>query len=88
MLKKSATVRNDIGIRSRAATLLIQKAREFSSSVHMGYNNTVVNCKSSLGVLSCPVDSGSVIDIITDGTDEEKALSAMIELVESGFTIY
>ena len=42
------------------------------------------NAKSVLSVLGACIKSGDTIEIVCEGKDEEKALEAMVELVESG----
>ena len=44
-----------------------------------------VNAKSLLGVLSLGIVGGTAIRIIADGTDEEVAVNALVELIESDF---
>ena len=44
-----------------------------------------VNAKSLLGVLSLGIVGGTNIRIIADGSDEEEAVSSLVELVKSGF---
>ncbi|MBQ2153198.1 MAG: HPr family phosphocarrier protein, partial [Clostridia bacterium] len=44
-----------------------------------------VNAKSLLGVLSLGIIGGTTIKIIADGSDEEKAVDSLVELVNSGF---
>ncbi|MBQ3408955.1 MAG: HPr family phosphocarrier protein [Clostridia bacterium] len=88
MQKTNAVVRNQVGLRSRAATIFVAKASEFTSSVHVQYNEKLINGKSLLGVLSCSVIGGATITIYTDGPDEEKAILELSELVETGFTDY
>ena len=45
-----------------------------------------VNAKSLLGILSLGIVGGTAIRIIADGTDEEQAVAALVELVDSGFS--
>ena len=44
-----------------------------------------VNAKSLLGVLSLGIAQGMTITLTANGTGEEEALKAMIELINSGF---
>jgi len=51
-------------------------------SIKNGYE---VDGKSILGVLSLAAINGSEIQVITKGSDAEKALKGILELIESGF---
>ncbi|MBR2745040.1 MAG: HPr family phosphocarrier protein [Clostridia bacterium] len=88
MQKRTVTVNNQIGIRARTATIFLQKAGEFESSVHIKYKTALVNGKSLLGILSAQILGGSEIEIWTDGADELAAADALVDLVNSGFIDY
>ena len=44
-----------------------------------------MNAKSLLGVLSLGITKGITITIIAEGSDEEQAVSDLIELISSNF---
>ena len=85
MCVKDVVINNQVGLHARPATFFIQKAHEFKSTVWVEKEERRVNAKSLLGVLSLGIVGGTQIRIIVDGPDEEVALSALVELVESGF---
>ncbi|MEE0928333.1 MAG: HPr family phosphocarrier protein [Acutalibacteraceae bacterium] len=85
MCVKDVVINNQVGLHARPATFFIQKANEFKSTVWVEKEERRVNAKSLLGVLSLGIVGGTQIRIIVDGPDEEVALSALVELVESGF---
>lgn len=86
MFVKDVTVQNQVGLHARPATFFIQKANEFKSSIWVEKEGRRVNAKSLLGVLSLGIVGGATIKIIADGTDEQAAVEALVELVDSGFT--
>ena len=45
----------------------------------------IQNAKSLLGVLSLGIVKGTKITLIADGSDEEDAVKALVELVEDNF---
>ena len=85
MCVKDVVISNQVGLHARPATFFIQKANEFKSTVWVVKEERRVNAKSLLGVLSLGIVGGTEIRIIVDGSDEEAALAALVELVESGF---
>lgn len=85
MCVKDVVINNQVGLHARPATFFIQKANEFKSTVWVEKEERRVNAKSLLGVLSLGIVGGTEIRIIVDGSDEEAALGALVELVESGF---
>ena len=85
MFMKDVVVQNQVGLHARPATFFIQKANEFKSSIWIEKEERRANAKSLLGVLSLGIVGNTTIRIIADGADEEKAVAALVELVESGF---
>lgn len=86
MIVKEVTVKNQVGLHARPATFFIQKANEFKSSIWIEKEERRVNAKSLLGVLSLGIIGGTPIRIIADGSDEQLAVDALVNLVQSGFT--
>lgn len=85
MFVKDVMVKNQVGLHARPATFFIQKANEYKSSIWIEKEERRVNAKSLLGILSLGIVGGTDIRIIADGADEQSAVEALIELVESGF---
>ena len=86
MYSKDVMVQNQVGLHARPATFFIQKANEFRSSIGIEKEERRVNAKSLLGILSLGIIGGTQIKIIADGADEQAAVNALVELVESGFS--
>lgn len=86
MYVKEVLVQNQVGLHARPATFFIQKANEFKSSIWVEKDERRVNAKSLLGVLSLGIVGGTNIKIIADGTDEQKAVDGLVQLVQSGFS--
>ena len=81
MCIKDVMVQNQVGLHARPATFFIQKANEFRSAIWIEKEERRVNAKSLLGIVG-----GTAIRIIADGTDEEQAVAALVDLVDSGFS--
>ena len=58
---------------------------EFKSGIWVEKEDRRVNAKSLLGVLSLGIVKGTKITLIADGSDEEDAVKALVELVEDNF---
>ena len=86
MFSKEVVVQNQVGLHARPATFFIQKANEFNSSVWVEKDETKVNAKRLLGVLSLGITKGTSIAIIADGTDEQEAVTTLVNLIASNFT--
>ncbi len=86
MFMKDTVVNNQVGLHARPATFFIQKANEFKSSVWVEKDERRVNAKSLLGVLSLGIVKDTPIKLIADGPDEEAAVNALVELINSDFS--
>lgn len=86
MYTQEIIVKNEVGLHARPATYFIQKANEFRSGIWVIREDRQVNAKSLLGVLSLGVTKGSTIVIKADGVDEQVAVDALCELIESDFS--
>ena len=86
MFMKETTVNNQVGLHARPATFFIQKANEYKSSIWVEKDDRRVNAKSLLGVLSLGIVKGTAIKLIADGPDEEAAINALVELINSEFS--
>ena len=86
MCMKDIEVKNQVGLHARPATFFIQKANEFKSSIWIEKEERRVNAKSLLGILSLGIVGGTTIKVIADGSDEQAAVNALVDLVDSGFS--
>lgn len=81
MTVKKAVVSNVVGLHARPATFFIQKANEYVSSIWVEVEDSRVNAKSLLGVLSMGIIQGTVIKLIADGPDEKEAIEGLIKVL-------
>ena len=85
MYTQEVTINNEVGLHARPATYFIRKANEFKSGIWVEKDERRVNAKSLLGVLSLGIVKGTAINLIADGPDEEAAINALVELINSEF---
>lgn len=84
-MERNVKVINETGIHARPASLFTKKANQFESDVMLIYKGKEVNAKSIMGIMSLGIIKNSEITIKAEGSDEEKAVNALVELIESGF---
>ncbi len=84
MLKHRVTINNISGLHLRPAGTLCTEAMNYESSVSFTFNSVTANAKSVLSVLGACVKCGDEIELVCDGPDEQKAMKALVELIESG----
>lgn len=84
MVSKKITIKNPTGLHLRPAGILCKEAMQFKALITFQYRGNTANAKSVLSVLGACIKSGDEIEFVCEGEDEEEALAAMIEAVESG----
>ncbi|MBQ8216263.1 MAG: HPr family phosphocarrier protein [Clostridia bacterium] len=84
MITREVTVTNSVGLHARPATFFIQKANSYKSSIWVEKDERRVNAKSLLGVLSMGIVSGTTVNLLADGSDENEALDGLVDLIENG----
>ena len=77
MVKRAVTVCREEGLEARPIAMLVQKASQFASTVHIEVGTKKVNAKSIMGMMSLSVCNGDEIVVIATGEDEEAAVSAI-----------
>ena len=86
MISRDVTINNTVGLHARPATFFVQKANSYKGSIWVEKGDRRVNAKSLLGVLSLGIGKGTTVTLISDGIDEEEAISGLAELIQSGLS--
>jgi phosphocarrier protein len=82
---RTVVLMNTAGLHLRAANLFVQLAVTFESKIEVIKDNQRVDGKSIMNLLMLGAVSGSEMQIVATGSDAEKALSALTELVAKKF---
>ena len=84
MLKATTTIINKAGLHARAAAKLVELTGGLESAVQIGHDK-MVDGKSIFSLMMLAAVQGTEISIEVDGADEERALSAIPELIANRF---
>lgn len=89
MYKRSTTVINKTGLHARPASIFVNKANSFDSTItitNLSLSNAkTVNAKSIISILSLAMKKGSKVEIAAEGKDEVNAVDSLINLINTGF---
>ena len=85
MIERTATVTNPLGVHARPAAQLVRLSNTFESEILLVKDGVPVNGKSIMGVMMLAAECGSTITIRAEGGDAEAAVTALIDLIASGF---
>jgi len=85
MTSREVTVVNQLGLHARAAARFVHLAARFTAQVRVARDSRVMDGKSIMGILLLAAARGTRLVISADGTDEQDAVNALAQLVETGF---
>lgn len=85
MYSQEVVVENRSGLHARPATLFVQMANQYAADITVQKGDNAINAKSILLVLGLGITQGTKISIAASGPDEEPAVKALAELVNSRF---
>jgi phosphocarrier protein len=80
MAEQLLKVTSESGVHARPATMLINKASQYSSDLTIESNGKHANLKSIMGVMAMGIQQGAVVKVTARGSDEEDALTGIAEV--------
>ncbi|MBP1765920.1 MAG: hpr [Candidatus Aminicenantes bacterium] len=85
MIEKEIQIRNKLGLHARAAVKFVNLANRYSASVKVIKDDTEIDGKSILGILTLAAVQGSSVMLRVSGKDQEEAMKALTALVKDKF---
>jgi phosphocarrier protein len=83
--EKTVQVPNRLGLHARPAAEFVKLSARFESKISVGKEALEVNGKIIMGVMMLAAEYGSLLRILAVGPDATDAVSALTDLVASGF---
>lgn len=80
-MRREFVINNEQGIHARPATVLVQKANQFESDIHITFGDITTDLKSIMAVLSLGVTKGSLIFITIEGSDQQEAMNGIADII-------
>ena len=84
MIAREVVINGISGFESKMATLFIQKASKYKSSIWIEKGERKANGKSLLGMMSLGLGNGTRIVIAADGEDQKDAVQELGKFMEEG----
>lgn len=81
MASRTANISDPVGLHLRAASRIVQVAKEFQSEITIAYEGVETNAKSILGLASLVARFQEPLEIRAMGPDENEALDALTHLI-------
>ena len=84
MLSRKITIKHPSWLRLRPAVVLSETAMKFKSDIIIEDGEKKIVAKSVLNVMAAGIKSGTEVNLIVEGDDEEEAMKTLVEAIESG----
>lgn len=85
MLEMTLTIPNKLGLHVRAVSKFVHLAARFQSDVLIQIGTKQVNGKSLMNLLTLGAKQGDSVQLIINGLDEQEAMTAITQLIDSRF---
>ncbi|MCG8452202.1 MAG: HPr family phosphocarrier protein [Spirochaetales bacterium] len=85
MTTRNVKIQNRAGIHARPASMIVQTAQGFDSSIWMEKEDVKINAKSIMNILTLGATYGTELVLSADGTDETEAVEALASLFDNKF---
>lgn len=76
---------NEFGLHARPSASFVKMANQFESKISVEYDNSVVDGKSIVGLLTLGIGTGEKLKITADGKDAKNAIKQLGKLISDGF---
>ncbi len=83
--QRNVEIVNKRGLHARASAKFVKLASDFDAEVTVSRDGQAVDARSIMGLMMLGAGPGSVLEISAEGLEAQAALTALVELVESGF---
>ena len=84
MKELNVVIENPTGLHARPAKTFVNIAKQFKSDIRVLHGEKKANAKSLISMLTLGAERGSHVSIQVTGEDEDAALAALAEAMESG----
>lgn len=85
IVEKDFTIINRLGMHARPASMLAKLTAQFDSDIFIKRDQTEINGKSIMGIITLAASQGSVLRFKAIGHDAQEAMDAIGELINSKF---
>lgn len=85
MQQQQVEIVNKLGLHARAAAKLVSTASRFASETSLELGSQTADAKSIMSVMMLAAAKGSVVTVCSNGSDEQQALQAIVDLIADFF---
>jgi len=82
-LEQQIIVNKTHGLHARPATIFVQLANKFNSSIEVKKDDEAVDGKSIIALLSLGINKGMQISLVIEGSDSQEAIAELKNFLEA-----
>lgn len=82
---KKIRVKNELGLHTRPATMIVKILQEFKSRVTFTYRKESIDARSILSILMLAVQKNSILTVKIEGEDAQAAMKRLEEAFDDCF---
>lgn len=86
MVKTTVTILNKAGLHARPSSMLVKLISQCDAEVFIGLENSMVNAKSIMGVMTLGAGVGTELILTAEGEDEEEIVEKIKTLFANKFS--
>ncbi len=83
MLKQTIILEETARFHARPAALIAEAAQRFESLICIEGEDTVADCKKILSLMKIRIPSSGILEIVTEGSDEQDAMSEIEYIIKT-----
>ena len=84
-VSREMVVQNQLGLHARPASMFVKKATLFESEIFVEKDGEEVNGKSIMGLMMVAAGPGTTLTVTAEGSDANKAVDELEELINRNF---
>lgn len=84
-LVKKIRVKNELGLHTRPATIIVKLLQDCKSDVWFTHKNETIDAKSILNILMLAVQKNSLLTIEVSGEDAELTMERLVKVFDNRF---
>jgi phosphocarrier protein len=84
-IKQSVQVKNDLGLHTRPATIVVKLLQNCKSQVTFTYKKNTINAKSIMSILMLAARKHAKIMITAEGEDAPQIVKQLVDVFDDGF---
>ncbi len=85
VVSSEVIINNELGLHARPAALLAKEASKYKSDIRLIMNETEVDAKSILDILTLAASKGKSLKLVARGEDAKEAIINIQKIFEQGF---